>query len=105
VIVSVVPDNESPNQPSSAALAALAQSAGLEYVYFPLTGADFPLTKDLSVVREALSSTKPVLGFCRSGTRFANLWISVQEDEDSRATARAIVSSAGLDTAMSDKKL
>ena len=74
-IVNNRPDGEGgPEQPTSAAVRAAAEAAGLAYHYVPMT----PQTLDpelLERFRAALAaSAGPVLAHCKSGTRSAALW-------------------------------
>ncbi len=73
-VVNNRPDGEEPGQPSGAALAAAAAAAGLHYAAIPVGHAG--LGRDQVTAMAALldAATGPVLAFCRSGTRSANLW-------------------------------
>lgn len=74
-VVNNRPDMEGgPGQPTSQALAAAARAAGLEYAHLPVNpGAHSP--EDIARFAELLASLpKPVLAFCRSGTRSGNLY-------------------------------
>lgn len=99
VVINNRPDGEAPGQPSSAALAAAAEAAGLEYHYYPLNAYNYP-GDDVAAMGALFDDpSRPVLAFCRSGTRSTNLWISSRADaeaEDARAHAAAL----GFDTAM-----
>jgi uncharacterized protein (TIGR01244 family) len=73
-IINNRPDGESPGQPSSAAMQAAAEAAGLSYHYIPL-GRDGVSPEMVSETEAALEgSDGPVLAFCRSGTRSTTLW-------------------------------
>jgi len=63
------PDGESPDQPSSADMAAAAKAAGLTYVHAPFVGQPTSVA-----VREALQASGRTLAFCRSGTRSITAW-------------------------------
>ena len=53
-----------------------ARAAGLQYHYLPIIAATFP-GEDFARMCELLrDSSRPVLAFCRSGTRCANLWVA-----------------------------
>lgn len=69
------PDQEGgPSQPTSAQMQAAAEAAGLKYVFLPFAT---PLMNDSHVQQlRSLwpSMPKPVLAFCRSGTRSTNLF-------------------------------
>lgn len=73
------PDGEGgPDQPRSEMIEAAAKAASLHYVYLPvLTGAITP--EQAVAMREALRmAPQPVLAFCRSGARSAQLYSLAQ---------------------------
>jgi uncharacterized protein (TIGR01244 family) len=90
VLVNNRPDGEQPGQPTNAEMAALAAEAGLEYCYMPVGHADFP-GADFEAFSQLMDNPeKPVLAYCRSGTRCANLWVaSRSESERDNAIAQA----------------
>ena len=75
-IINNRPDGESPDQPSSAEMAAAAKSAGLTYVHAPFVGQP---TSD--AVRAAAQASGRTLAFCRSGTRSVTAWAMAQAGE------------------------
>lgn len=100
VLVNNRPDGEEPNQPSSAEIAAAAAQAGLEYHHLPITMANFP-GPDIAHMNKLLDDPeRPVLAFCRSGTRCANLWVATRT-EGAREEARQRAQSLGYDLGMS----
>ena len=100
VLVNNRPDGEEASQPSSAEIAAAAAAAGLEYHYLPVTALNFP-GPDIAHMGQLLDDEeRPVLAFCRSGTRCANLWVA-SRDEAARDQARQQASSLGYDLGMS----
>lgn len=79
VLVNNRPDGEERGQPTTDDIAAAAAEAGLEYHYMPITGLDFP-GPDFNRVRELFDDAqRPVLAFCRTGTRCTNLWVASRE--------------------------
>ena len=78
-IVNNRPDYEGgPSQPASDAIAHAARSAGLSYAFLPVQSA-YQSPADIARMQELLQQLpKPVLGFCRSGTRTANLFRAAQ---------------------------
>jgi uncharacterized protein (TIGR01244 family) len=99
VLINNRPDGEEANQPPSAAIAAAAEAAGIEYYYMPITAMDFP-GADFPQMCELLANTdKPVLAFCRTGTRCTNLWVASHE-EASRAEAAVRARELGYDLGM-----
>ncbi len=67
------PDGEGWGQPAFAAIAAAAKAAGLETRHIPVVPGGFT-EADVAAMRAALKELpKPMLAFCRTGTRSANL--------------------------------
>jgi uncharacterized protein (TIGR01244 family) len=104
VLVNNRPDGEVPGQPSSAEIAAAAEMAGLEYHYLPVTAMDFP-GDGFEQMNELLGDdNRPVLAFCRSGTRCTNLWVASRDKaEITEAASRA--QQLGYDLAMAARLL
>lgn len=71
-IVNNRPDGEAPDQPPGEAMRAAAEAAGLAYVAIPVDHTGFR-PEQVEAMAAALEHG-PVLAFCRSGTRSANLW-------------------------------
>jgi uncharacterized protein (TIGR01244 family) len=68
------PDAEEPGQPGMADIEAAARANGLEWVYLPVESGnifDNDVDRFDAMIRQA---DKPVLAFCRSGTRCTVLW-------------------------------
>jgi uncharacterized protein (TIGR01244 family) len=100
VLVNNRPDGEENSQPSGAAIAEAARSAGLEYHHMPVTAQRFP-GPDFDALCDLLDDpARPVLAFCRSGTRCANLWVASRPEEE-REQAIDAARQAGFDLAMS----
>jgi uncharacterized protein (TIGR01244 family) len=74
-IVNNRPDFEGgPSQPTSQAMQQAATVAGLQYAFVPVQPA-FQTPEEIARMRDVLAALpKPVLGFCRSGTRTGNLF-------------------------------
>lgn len=74
-IVNNRPDFEGgPSQPTSQAIQDAASAAGLDYAFLPVQSG-FQTPDEIARMRELLEKLpKPVLGFCRSGTRTGNLF-------------------------------
>ncbi len=91
VLINNRPDHEAMDQPDSSEIAIAAQRAGLDYYHMPITAGDFP-GPDVKKMASLLDDpAKPVMAFCRTGTRCANLWVWTrpkQERESAIATAR-----------------
>lgn len=88
------PDGEEEDQPRWAEIAAAALEAGMETAHIPVTGKDFR-PEAVAAFADALESMpKPVLAFCRTGTRSTILWAlsnngSLTADERIRTGTRA----------------
>lgn len=104
VVINNRPDGEESGQPGSAELAAAAQAAGLEYHHMPVTAASFP-GPDFDAMTDFLDDTEnPVLAFCRTGTRSANLWVAGRGQAE-REQAIATAGQLGYDLGMALKML
>ena len=80
LIINNRPDEEDPNQPSGAEIAAAAREAGLDYVAIPVTHAGFSVPQ-VQAMRAALDGNDgKTLAFCRSGTRSTLLWALAEAD-------------------------
>jgi uncharacterized protein (TIGR01244 family) len=74
LIINNRPEGESDDQVSGEHIASAAKVAGLGYVAIPVTHAGFSEWQ-VKAMADALASTdKPVLAYCRSGTRSTLLW-------------------------------
>ena len=102
VLINNRPDGEGEAQPSAASIAAAAQAAGLEYHHMPVTASSFP-GADFDAMRDLLDDPmRPVLAFCRTGTRCANLWVASVEAEE-REEAIRVASQQGYDLGMASR--
>ena len=73
------PDGEGgPGQPLSQAIAAAAQAQGMHYVYLPVVSGAITPEQALAMRDELQAAQKPVLAFCRSGARSAQLYALAQ---------------------------
>lgn len=73
-IISNRPDGEEPGQPDWARMATAAQDAGLQARHIPVVPGAIG-AKDVALFRAAINELPgPVLAFCRTGTRAAQLW-------------------------------
>lgn len=102
VLINNRPDGEEGGQPASADIAAAAEAAGLEYHYLPITAMTFP-GPDFDRMSDLLDdAARPVLAFCRTGTRCTNLWVA-SRDETSREQARQHALQLGYDLGMANR--
>lgn len=68
------PDGESHGQPLRAEIQAVAEDHGIVFHYIPVVSGQLSL-EDVAAFTEALDEApKPVLAYCRSGTRSIQLW-------------------------------
>ena len=101
VLINNRPDGEEGGQPASTAIAAAAEAAGLEYHYMPITATSFP-GPDFDLMSDLLDDTdRPVLAFCRTGTRCTNLWVA-SRDAASHEQARLHALQLGYDLGMAN---
>jgi uncharacterized protein (TIGR01244 family) len=100
VLVNNRPDGEEPTQPVGEDIAAAARAAGLEYHYMPVTAQSFPGSGFDELGDLFDDPDRPVLAFCRTGTRSANLWVAAC-DVPERDRAIATAKQAGFDLSMS----
>ncbi|GAA0579042.1 bifunctional protein tyrosine phosphatase family protein/NAD(P)/FAD-dependent oxidoreductase [Craurococcus roseus] len=90
-IVSNRPDDEAPDQPPSAAIAAAAERHGLAYRHIPVVSGNVT-DADVRAFAAGLAELRgPVLAFCRTGTRSATLWAL---SEGARLAADAVLRTA-----------
>jgi uncharacterized protein (TIGR01244 family) len=96
-IINNRPDDETPGQPETAKLAALAKEQNLGYFDIPINSG--------SLTPEAIEMTKntldsidgPVFAFCRSGTRSITLWALSQIGHKDGQEILNAVANAGYD--------
>jgi uncharacterized protein (TIGR01244 family) len=69
------PDFEAgPTQPTNASIEAAARAAGLEYAHLPVAP-NIQSPEEIARFRVLIDTMpKPILAFCRSGTRSGKLW-------------------------------
>jgi uncharacterized protein (TIGR01244 family) len=102
VLINNRPDGEEAGQPTQAEIAAAAEVAGLEYHYMPVNAMNYP-GPDLPAMKRLFDDAdRPVLAFCRTGTRCTNLWISSRDPEE-REQAMARAAALGFDTGMASR--
>ncbi len=94
-IVNNRPDGEAPGQPDGATMKAAADAAGLRYADIPIDHSGMSMPQVEAMATElAAADGKPLLAFCRSGTRSTHLWALAAalggEDPDAIVAAAAI---------------
>jgi uncharacterized protein (TIGR01244 family) len=99
VLINNRPDGEESTQPLSASIEAAAEAVGMEYHHMPITAISFP-GPDLDAMSDLFDDPlRPVLAFCRSGTRCANLWVAGRADAD-MANALQVARQCGFELDM-----
>lgn len=80
-VVNNRPDFEGgPDQPTNAAIEAAARAAGLEYRFLPVSGG-YQSAEEISAFARLLAELpRPILAFCRTGTRSAKLYRAATEN-------------------------
>lgn len=68
------PDGEAEDQPSFVEITALAHQFGLETVYIPIDLSGAKPSDHEAFAKAIETMPKPILAYCRSGTRSSTLW-------------------------------
>lgn len=100
LIINNRPEDESDDQVPGTEIEAAARAAGLGYVAIPVTHAGFSEPQVKAMAAALAASDKPVLAYCRSGTRSTLLWALAEASrgESPQALADA-AAAAGYDVA------
>lgn len=90
------PDGEEENQPPIETLKAHAEALGLAFLALPFAGPPSPETigQQGALIEHA---AKPVLAYCRSGTRSVTAWALSQRGQGKGPQIIAAASDAGYD--------
>ena len=98
-IVNNRPDGEAPDQPRSDQLEAEARRLGLDYAHIPIAPGQFEQAR-VQRLRDFLRRAQgPVLAFCRTGTRSAQLWALEQAPGREVEAILSAAATAGYDLA------
>ena len=89
VLINNRPDGEEAAQPAGADIAAAAAAAGLEYYHMPVNARNYPGEQFSTMCQLLADADKPVLAFCRTGTRCTNLWVESKSGEEREAAIHA----------------
>ncbi|ENN88566.1 protein of unknown function DUF442 [Rhizobium freirei PRF 81] len=96
-IISNRPDGEEAGQLTAQAVCMAAEGAGLEFRHIPVVASSIG-DRDITLFAEAMKQLpKPVLAFCRSGTRAATLWALSEAPTRGADIVLAAAKSAGYD--------
>ncbi|HMS19242.1 TIGR01244 family sulfur transferase [uncultured Sphingorhabdus sp.] len=74
LIINNRPEGESDDQVPGAEIEATARAAGIDYVAIPVTHAGFSEPQVVAMADALEGADRPVLAYCRSGTRSTLLW-------------------------------
>ena len=107
LIVNNRPEGESDDQTPGDEIAAACAAHGIAYVAIPVTHAGFSQPQVQAMAAALAGTDKPVLAYCRSGTRSATIWALSQSglrtrDEILMAAARAGYDLRGIAGALQD---
>lgn len=96
-IISNRPDREGADQPLFAEIASAAQKLGLGAKYVPVTSGNIS-DSDVVAFKAAIAGLpKPVLAYCKTGTRSATLWSLAEAGQRPIADILARTKNAGFD--------
>jgi uncharacterized protein (TIGR01244 family) len=73
------PDAEQPGQPQAGEIEAAAKANGLEYRFIPVISGHLTPENVTDMARALQEAPGPVLAYCRSGARSANLYILAKQ--------------------------
>ncbi len=91
------PDAEEADQSTGADVCQAPMGAGLDFRHIPVIGSNIT-DNDIALFREALAVLpKPILAYCRSGTRSATLWALSTAETTSVEHVMATAAEAGYD--------
>ncbi len=76
------PDGEQPDQPGNDAVRNALEAAGLTFRYIPVVSGQMTAENVAEQASALKDLPSPVLAYCRSGTRCANLFIAIQQSKD-----------------------
>ncbi|MDR2154263.1 MAG: TIGR01244 family phosphatase [Burkholderiaceae bacterium] len=94
-VIDLRPDGEALGQPSSTAMAQAAKQAGLQFSYLPVPrGSHIPSAAADTLARLLAQAPRPILMYCRSGTRAARTWALAEASRPGGLDAASIVQHA-----------
>lgn len=91
------PDAEEAGQPSSAELRAEAERLGIRYRHVPVTMNGIDDASIEAFLHELEAEQRPILAFCRTGTRSAALWALGQAPVYGAEAVLKMAAGAGYD--------
>ena len=90
-IISLRPDGEGADQPSSEQMQAAARSNSMSFAYVPVTPGAIPDSAVDALNKATADTSGKVLMYCRSGSRAARTWGLVEASRPDGADAQAIM--------------
>lgn len=96
-IVGNRPDGEEPGQPEWAGIAAAAEAAGLAAAHIPVVPGQIGDDEALAFREVVTEFDKPVLAYCKTGNRAAQLWSLAARDRLSTDEVIRMAATAGYD--------
>ena len=94
-IVNNRPEGEANDQPAGRDIEAATKAAGLNYVAIPIGHSGFSMPQVDAMSEVLAKADRPVLGFCRSGTRSTLLWSLAQAQQGRDPDEIAAAAEAG----------
>lgn len=89
--------SEEVGQPDTAEMTRAITDAGMEYIYQPVVSGNITYA-DIAYFGELLEkSEKPILAYCRSGTRCSTLWALAEAPQRSIDEILNLTAAAGYD--------
>nr|WP_294847419.1 TIGR01244 family sulfur transferase [uncultured Sphingomonas sp.] len=99
------PDGEEADQPKWSDISEAAEQAGLAVAHIPITPGHMTSNEVLEFRDAVTGFEKPVLAFCRTGTRSAQLWAFAARDRLSTDEVIRMAATAGYDISGLQEKL
>lgn len=96
-VISNRPDGEEPGQPTAEEMRAAAEAAGLPFRHIPMRPGVLN-EADIDAMRQAMDDLpRPILGFCRTGTRTTWMWALASAGTRPADEIMAAAAAAGYD--------
>lgn len=89
-LISLRPDGEATDQPSSATISDAARAAGLAFAYIPTPRGNIPDTAADDLAQTLAKIDRPVVMYCRSGSRAARVWALAEASRPGGPSAEEI---------------
>ena len=100
LVINNRPEAESDDQTPGPQIEAAARAAGMNYIAIPITHAGFSAPQVAAMAAALAGAERPVLAYCRSGTRSTLLWALAEAQRGASPEALGIAAAAaGYDLA------